>query len=235
MARDANPAAPTSSRSDGRSATQLRPMQAGLGPLLRADGSAKFSSGGTSVLAAVYGPKDVKIKDEKLDKAFVEVQLHPLVGATGTRERLYERILHGAVESLVLTALHPRTSVLVVLQIVSDDGCILPTAVNAAVLALLDAGVPMRSTASAAAAAFLADGSLLLDPTLEELASAASAHVFAFEPLAGADDGPLAELSTGRFSRAQLHEALEVCRSGSAKTGEFMRTSVTMRLTKREA
>ena len=37
----------------------------------------------SSVLAAVYGPKEVKIKDEKLDRAFIEVIFKPLVGLSG--------------------------------------------------------------------------------------------------------------------------------------------------------
>jgi acetylglutamate synthase len=42
-----------------------------------------YALGNTSVLAAVYGPTQVKIKDELLDKAVVEVSFQPLIGTTG--------------------------------------------------------------------------------------------------------------------------------------------------------
>ena len=44
------------SREDGRAANALRPPALESGVLHNADGSARFSSGRTQVLAAVYGP-----------------------------------------------------------------------------------------------------------------------------------------------------------------------------------
>ncbi len=53
----------------------LRAPTAALGLLSRADGSARFSLGATSVLAAVYGPAEPRLmRNELLDRAYVEVR-----------------------------------------------------------------------------------------------------------------------------------------------------------------
>lgn len=44
-------------RSDGRKFDELRPMEAKVGVIKRADGSAMFKMGKTIAYAAVYGPR----------------------------------------------------------------------------------------------------------------------------------------------------------------------------------
>ena len=46
---------------------------------------------------------------------------------------------------IIQTAMHPRTAISVVLQVLEDDGSLLPCALNAASTALTDAAVPMTS------------------------------------------------------------------------------------------
>ena len=76
-------------RRDGRLFNQLRPPSSEQGLLNRADGSAKYTvskliifcdilsnniiQDKTSVLVAVYGPTEVKMKDELMDRATVKV------------------------------------------------------------------------------------------------------------------------------------------------------------------
>lgn len=43
----------------------------------------------------------------------------------------------------ILTQLHPRSEILITLHILSQDGSVLATCVNACTLALIDAGIPM--------------------------------------------------------------------------------------------
>lgn len=49
----------------------------------RADGSAKWSQEGSSVLAAVYGPRQAKIQKEDAERAVVEVVYKPRSGLQG--------------------------------------------------------------------------------------------------------------------------------------------------------
>lgn len=58
-------------------------------------------------------------------------------------------------EQVVLTSMHPRLGITVVVQIVSADGAVEACAANAACAALMDAGVPMRGVLCAASCAIL--------------------------------------------------------------------------------
>ena len=53
--------------------------------LHRADGSARWTQGGTSVLAAVYGPQSTLARKEDPEKAIVEVTFSPRSGGAGER------------------------------------------------------------------------------------------------------------------------------------------------------
>uniref|UniRef100_U9TRS2 Exoribonuclease phosphorolytic domain-containing protein n=1 Tax=Rhizophagus irregularis (strain DAOM 181602 / DAOM 197198 / MUCL 43194) TaxID=747089 RepID=U9TRS2_RHIID len=69
-------------RADKRSSSTIRPIL--ITPcLLSRDGSASFSFGKSRVLCTVNGPAEVKLRDEKLDKATIDVVVRPLVGAPG--------------------------------------------------------------------------------------------------------------------------------------------------------
>ena len=71
-------------RSDTREANQIRPLAAEQSLLNRADGSASFSHGTSSVLAAVYGPVQPKIMGKELiDQCAVDVVFKPLNGIAG--------------------------------------------------------------------------------------------------------------------------------------------------------
>ena len=53
---------------------KLRPLACELSLLSRADGSASFCFGDeTFVVGCVYGPTDVRISKEKIDRATIEV------------------------------------------------------------------------------------------------------------------------------------------------------------------
>ncbi|KAM9047175.1 exosome complex component RRP46 isoform 1-T1 [Megaptera novaeangliae] len=92
--------------------------------LSRPDGSASFLQGDTSVLAGVYGPAEVKVSKEIFNKATLEVTLRPKIGLPGVAEKSRERLIRNTCEAVVLGALHPRTSITVVLQVVSDAGSV---------------------------------------------------------------------------------------------------------------
>lgn len=63
--------------------------------------------------------------------------------------------MRAAVDAVILSSLHPRTTIQIVVQVVQDDGSLLSTAVNAATLALLDAGIALKSVVVAASGGLL--------------------------------------------------------------------------------
>ncbi|XP_057959493.1 exosome complex exonuclease RRP46 homolog isoform X2 [Malania oleifera] len=148
-------------RADGRTPNQLRRLACSRNILHRAHGSANWSQGDTKVLAAVFGPKAGTKKNENPEKACVEVIWKPQTGQIGKLEKEYEMILKRTLQSICLLTVNPNTTTSVIVQVVSDDGALLPCAINAACAALVDAGVPLKHLAES--------GYVILDPTkLEE-------------------------------------------------------------------
>jgi exosome complex component RRP46 len=75
-------------------------------------------------------------------------------------------------------------------QVLADDGSLISTAINAMILALVDAGIPMKSTASAVTCMINKSGVILLDPTALEIQvlsllneDSQSVHSFAFDSI----------------------------------------------------
>lgn len=112
-------------REDQRLPNQLRALAAEPGALSRANGSARFSHDGTQVLAAVWGPGEVRRARERPDRATLEVVVRPFAGMTGPLERELEQLLSSTLAHVVLLSLHPRTLISVVIQPLMDDGALL--------------------------------------------------------------------------------------------------------------
>ncbi|KAL6006127.1 hypothetical protein ACLOJK_040173 [Asimina triloba] len=156
-------------RPDSRSPNQLRPLACSRNLLHRAHGSARWSQGDTIVLAAVYGPKAGTRKNENPEKASIEVVWKPKTGQIGNSEKECEMILKRTLQSICLLTVHPNTTTSVILQVVNDDGALLPCAINAACAALVDAAIPLKHLAVAICCGLTESGSVILDPTkLEE-------------------------------------------------------------------
>ena len=107
-------------------------------------------------------------------------------GIAGVAGKAVELKIKEALDSVVLSHQHPRSAISVTIQVLHDDGAVrvdirlityhntvivrqlLACAVNAATLALIDAGVPMKAVVAAASVAVLPDLGLVLDPTHAE-------------------------------------------------------------------
>jgi exosome complex component RRP46 len=212
------------------------------GLLSRADGSAQWGQEGSVVLAAVYGPTAAGVQREDAERSVLEVIFKPRSGLAGPTEHEYEALLRPALEALVLRALHPRTLVRVVLQAVSEDGSLLACALNAAVVALADAGVPMRSLAAAMAVALppgsdgSADGGALVDPDAAEERAAAAAATLAFqfrhvydaagEASLAVDEGAALCRALGALPAAALPATVALGRAGCEIVAAFMAMAI---------
>ncbi|CAN8098857.1 unnamed protein product [Discula destructiva] len=173
--------------------------QAVLSPLPKADGSATYSYAGYTITASVNGPIEAPRKDEDPYEAVVDVLVRPASGVGGTRERHLESLLSQSLRQLILVKNFPRCLIQVVLQITaapaneyvntklvqaSTNLSIIPALLQTAVLALLSAAVPMRSTATSVMAAALTaeDGKItvVVDPSPRQVEQSRSVHAFAF-------------------------------------------------------
>lgn len=177
-------------RPDGRTSyATLRPLAAEVSCLSRSDGSCKFSSGSTTILAAVFGPAAPRaVSRARNNEATVAVvfkygskissssstadgskSYHP---GYGTNERELERFIGDALQGCIETKFYPRTIIEVVIQVMNADGSVLSSAINAAVLALMDAGVRMNripiGTTCLVKCTDAMSANIIFDPTAEE-------------------------------------------------------------------
>ncbi|ORX85177.1 exosome component Rrp46 [Anaeromyces robustus] len=217
-------------RADKRTSSQIRPISSVLSSLNRADGSASFSFGNSSVLCSVYGPQEVKIKDELLDRATIDVNITPQIGIGSTTEKNMERIVREAFSDVIISSLHPRTSISITVQITQDDGSIISTIINAVSLALIDAGIPLHSTLLSVTCAIL-NGEIILDPTNEEMKDASSIHVFAFS---NTSNDIVSSESTGVFTEEEYFKCSDICKLAVSSVLKFVHTAIERKLQKEQ-
>lgn len=137
-------------RPDGRSANQLRPLAAEFGVLSTSDGSARLCLGDTRVLVGVFGPRPAKsLRFEDPHRATLEVVVLPPSGPAGKAEADLELALHAVFDGVLVSDAFPRCVVSVHVQVLHDDGALLPAALNCVTLALVDAGVPLAGLVAA--------------------------------------------------------------------------------------
>ncbi|KAL6207761.1 hypothetical protein ACLB2K_018715 [Fragaria x ananassa] len=231
-------------RLDGRTPNQLRPLACTRNVLNRAHGSASWSQGDTKVLAAVYGPKAGTKKNENPEKACIEVIWKPKTGQSGKAEREYEMILKRTLQSICILTLNPNTTTSVIIQVVNDDGALLPCAINAACAALVDAGIPLKHLSVAICCCLAGSGYVILDPSkLEEQKMKAFVYlVFPNSVLSNLPEGQLkvqgepmehgiiTSVTQGAMPVEDYLHCLERGRAATAKMSAFLRKSLQPKL-----
>ncbi|XP_039365723.1 exosome complex component RRP46 [Mauremys reevesii] len=207
----------------------LRRFSCELGPLGRPDGSAAFLQGDTSVLAGLYGPAEVKVSKELYDKATVEVMLKPKVGLPGVFEKNREQLIRKTCEAVILGALHPRTSISIVLQVISDAGALLACCLNAACMGLMDAGLPMKSLFCGVTCALDATGTITLDPTAKQEKEARAVLTIA---ISSVERQVLMCTTKGTCSVEELQQCIAAAQRASGAIFQFYRDSVRRKYSK---
>ncbi|CAM9919647.1 unnamed protein product [Ascophyllum nodosum] len=160
-------------RPDGRRSREIRRVRCRFGVFKGADGSAYLEMGQTKVIAIVKGPREVtrRYDDRRHDEAIVhcEYNLAPFSGSERKQRRPTDRksveiaqAVKEVFEGAVMLHLYPRTQIDIYLHVVQSDGGVLPVGVNAASLALIDAGVAMSDLVVACSAGYL-DGTPVMD------------------------------------------------------------------------
>uniref|UniRef100_A0A7S1XQ04 Uncharacterized protein n=1 Tax=Phaeomonas parva TaxID=124430 RepID=A0A7S1XQ04_9STRA len=168
-------------RVDGRRPRELRRLQVTMGTSTHeVDGSAYFEMGQTKVLACVVGPREPTQRSRvDMDKAFVSCDLRvaPFAGTDrkvrygGDRKLTEARsAIQRLFESVIMLHLYPRAQIDIIVQVLQMDGSPLCACVNAASLALIDAGVAMQDTVTACTAGYL-DGTVVIDMNYLEMSS----------------------------------------------------------------
>ncbi|KAK8215729.1 3' exoribonuclease family, domain 1-domain-containing protein [Phyllosticta capitalensis] len=180
-------------RLDGRRWNELRRLHAQISTQAAADGSAYLEMGNTKVVCVVTGPTEGRRAATGAagggggdgDRANIEVEIG-FAGFSGVERKRRTRgdkrtaemqhTLHSAFASTLHTTRYPHSTITISLHILSQDGSLLAACINAATLALIDAGVPMSDYLVACTAGIVSN-------------DAANAN-------AGADADPLLDLNS---------------------------------------
>lgn len=230
-------------RGDGRTPNQRRPVACTRGILHRAHGSASWAQGDTKVIAAVYGPKAGTKKNENPEKACIEVIWKPKTGQSGKPEREYEVVLKKTLQSICLLNVHPNTTTSIVIQVVNDDGALLPCAINAACAALVDAGIPLKHLAVAICCCMAESGHILLDPSkIEEQKVKACVYLVFPNSIVSAlpegslrpggevmEQGIITSVTHGVMAVDDYFSCLKLGRAAAAELSDFLRNSLKLK------
>lgn len=163
-------------RLDGRKPEETREVEMKVGIIPNANGSARVRFGRTIALAAVYGPRplfprhlresDTGILKCRYNMApfSVEERIRP---GPSRREVEISKVTRLALEPALFLERYPKTVVDVFIDIMQADGSTRVTGINAASLALADAGVPMKGLVVGLSGGKI-DGTLIIDLCGEE-------------------------------------------------------------------
>lgn len=145
-------------RIDGRKPDEFRPIKMEVGILDRADGSARVELGKTKVIAGVYGPREMHPRHDTMpNKAVVRCRYDMMSFSVEERARPgrsrrsteITKVLSEALESVVYTERFPGMAIDVFVQVYQADASTRVVALNAASLALANAGIPMKDLVTA--------------------------------------------------------------------------------------
>ncbi|GLT79731.1 hypothetical protein SLA2020_512080 [Shorea laevis] len=158
-------------RIDGRRPMEMRQLCAQIVDVAKADGSAVFEMGKTKVIAAVYGPREVQNKSQQIrDQAMVRCEYSMANFSTGDRMRRpkgdrrsteISLVIRQTMEACILTHLMPQSQIDIFVQVLQADGGTRSACINAATLALADAGIPMHDIVTSCSAGYLNSTPLL--------------------------------------------------------------------------
>ncbi|KAF6172019.1 hypothetical protein GIB67_029437 [Kingdonia uniflora] len=125
----------------------------------------------TKVIAVVYGPREVQNWSQQInDKALVRYEYNMANFSTGDRmrkqkgDRRYTEIslvIRQTVEACILTHLMPCSQIYIFVQVLQADGGTRSACINAATLAVADAGIPTCYLVTSCSAGYLNSTPLL--------------------------------------------------------------------------
>ena len=140
-------------RIDGRKPDEIREIEMEVGIIPNANGSARARFGNTIAIAGVYGPRELFPKHrQEAEKAIVQCRYNMAPFSVDERKRPgpsrraieISKVTRLALEPVLFLEDYPEMVVDIYIEILQADGSTRVTGINAASLALADAGVPMK-------------------------------------------------------------------------------------------
>jgi exosome complex component RRP41 len=217
-------------RLDGRRPNELRPIKIQVGVLNRADGSCYFEFGGNKVIAAVYGPREVHPRHmQKSNSAVVRYRYNMASFSVEDRKRPgpdrrsieVSKVSREALEPVIFQEYFPRSAIDIFVEVLQADAGTRTAGINAASIALADAGIPMKSLISACAVGKI-DDTLVLDLNKDE-----DNYGQADMPIAMTPDGRITLIQMdGNLKKTEFKEAIEMAKTGCMVIHEMQQAAL---------
>ncbi|RWS23891.1 exosome complex component RRP41-like protein [Leptotrombidium deliense] len=221
-------------RCDGRRPNELRKLSCKLGTFETADGSSYVEMGNTRILATVYGPRETKTNRARLQHDRAVINCEYSLATFSTPERMKKsrsdfrsielmNNLKEIYESAILTELYPYSQIDIFLQVLQSDGSNYSACVNAATLAIINAGIPIKDIVCACSAGFVSDTPMIDMSYIEESMGADSQLTVALLPK---EKQILSMESNGRVNLEKLNSLVDTAIDGCLDVYTIMRTAV---------
>lgn len=216
-----------------RKLDEPREMEAKVGIIKRADGSAMFKIGNTIAMAAVYGPRNLYPKFmQNPEKGILRVNYNMFSFSVSERIRpgpsRRSKEISLVSENALLSCLNleefPNSVIDVYIEILQADAGTRCAGICAASMALADAGIPMRDLVSAISVGKVGDAIVVdLDKEEEDYEGGSTDMPIAMMPR----NGKISLLQMdGNMSKEDIKKALELGRNTCNKIYELQKRTL---------
>jgi exosome complex component RRP41 len=218
-------------RVDGRKPDEYRETKMEVGVLDEADGSAMVETGNTRVVASVFGPQKLHPRHlQESDRAVIKMRYNMAPFSVDDRMRPGPNrrakeiglVAKKALEPAVELEEFPKAGIDISMEVIESDGGTRVTGINAAALALADAGIPMKGLVSATASGIVDDTVVLDVNGLEDKKGNADIPIATIN---GGDEITLLQMD-GDISKETLDEALSLAKQGCSDLYEQQRKAL---------
>ncbi|HLC84999.1 MAG TPA: exosome complex exonuclease Rrp41 [Candidatus Nanoarchaeia archaeon] len=212
-------------RLDGRKNDQMRPIEAKVGVIKNADGSAYFKIGGTAAYAAVYGPRELHPKFMQNPKTGILRCYYNMMPFSGAGERVrpggnrrskeLSHVITQSIEPVVDLTPYPNAVVDVFIELTETDAGSRCAGICAASMALAHAGIEMKDMPAAIAVGKIGD-QVVVDLTGDEEHFEGGATDIAVSVLPLTGDITLLQMD-GEITAQELVKALAMAQEAAKK------------------
>jgi len=221
-------------RFDGRKVDELRPISAEVGVIKNALGSARFTIGKSSALAAVYGPRELHPRHLQNPEKGKLRCTYNMVAFSGSGNRVrpgpsrrskeISLVTTKALEPVLDLGEFPKAVVDVFIELVQTDAGTRCAGICAASLALADAGFPMKDLVAAVSCGMVGDKPVL-DLDYNEEAYEGGAVDIPVAMLPRTEEITLLQLD-GELTKEQFNEALQLAKKGCKDIYEVQKAAL---------
>lgn len=221
-------------RLDGRELDEFRPIKIESGNLKRADGSCYLEMGNNKIVAAVYGPKEVFPRHtQDPSRAVIRYRYSMAPFSVDERKRPgpdrrsleISKVSREAFDLVVMKELYPKSGIDIFVEVLQADAGTRTACINAATVALIDAGIAMKGMISSVAIGKI-DGKIALDLFKDEDNEGEADVPLAFV----IRDGEIKSIALiqmdGKMTYEELKQGVELAKKGVQEIYNLQRDAI---------